>query len=182
MVLFDSDFLCFLLLDDPGVIAHPRTRKPVERAKEKIEHLISSLAARREKVILPTPALSEILCLAADHAHEVLAALTGTYRFQLAAFDVMAAVEAAMATAKAIAKRDKKGGSKSTWAKVKFDRQIVAIAKTRGVAEIYSNDEDIRRFAKKEGMKVISVWDLPDPPPEQGLLPHIDDQPESPDA
>ena len=76
-----------------------------------------------------------------------------------------------------MARRDKKGGSKGTWAKVKFDRQIIAIAKVREVSVIYSNDDDIRSFARKEGMKVISVWDLPDPPPEQGLLPHTENQP-----
>ena len=182
MVLFDCDFLSFLFRDNPGVICDPGTRKPVERVKEKIEHLIRTLGAKREKIVVPTPALSEILCLAGKDAHEVLAALTNTYGFELAAFDVMAAVEAAIATGNALAKRDKKGGAKSTWAKVKFDRQIIAIAKVRGVSVIYSNDEDIRKSAKREGMTVLSVWNLPEPPPEQGFLPHIEGQPASSEA
>ena len=177
MVLFDSAFLYFLFHDNPGDVLDPRTGKPVERTKEKVEHLIADLGARREKIVIPTPALSEVLCLSGNDAHKVLAALTGAYGFELAAFDVMAAVEAAIATASAVARRDKKGGSKGTWAKVKFDRQIIAIAKVREVSVIYSNDDDIRSFARKEGMRVISVWDLPDPPPKQALLPHTENQP-----
>jgi len=170
MVLFDCDSLCFLFCDNPGKIIDPSTRKSVERPKEKIEYLIKVLASKREKIVLPTPALNEILCLAGNDAHEVLAALTNTYGFELAAFDVRAAVEAAIITRNALAKGNKTRGSKSTWAKLKFDRQIIAIAKSRGVSVIYANDADIHRFAKKEELEVISVRDLPDPPLEQSYL------------
>ena len=174
MVLFDCDFLCFLCHDNPGVVLSPTTRKPVEKAPEKIKNLLNHLEAKRKKIIIPTPALSEFLCITANNAHEILDVLTNTYGFELAAFDTMAAVEAAIATSSAVAKGAKKGGSKSTWAKVKFDRQIIAIAKTRGVSTIYSNDDDVRRYAKKDGMEVIPLWSLPEPPPDQPLLPNLE--------
>ena len=47
---------------------------------------------------------------------------------------------------------------------MKFDRQIVAIAKVEGAERIYSNDGDIARYAKAEGLEVIRLQDLPDPP------------------
>jgi hypothetical protein len=37
---------------------------------------------------------------------------------------------------------DKRVGSDATWAKVKFDRQIVAIAQVRRATAIYSDDAD----------------------------------------
>jgi hypothetical protein len=58
----------------------------------------------------------------------------------------------------------------ATWAKVKFDRQIVAIAKTKGVTAIYSNDSDIHRICKQENIPCFGVWDLPDPPAKQDPL------------
>ncbi len=167
MIALDADFMFFLLHPNPGSVIEPKTKKPVPHAKEKVEWLISSLEKAREKILIPTPALSEVLTLAMDKASDYLSELTNTYGFELASFDAMAAVEAAVATADAKKRGNKRGGSSGTWAKIKFDRQIVAIAKVRGVTAIYSNDEDIRRWGEKENIKVVSVWDLPDPPPKQ---------------
>ncbi|MGA7804236.1 hypothetical protein [Bradyrhizobium sp.] len=58
---------------------------------------------------------------------------------------------------------DKKEGSQS-WAKVKFDRQIIAIAKVEGAELIYSEDSDIRRQGEASGLKVLRLEDLEDPP------------------
>jgi hypothetical protein len=49
------------------------------------------------------------------------------------------------------------------WAKVKFDRQIVAIAKVVGATVIYSDDKDVATLAKKQGIETIGVADLPLP-------------------
>ena len=49
-------------------------------------------------------------------------------------------------------------------AKVKVDRQIVAIAKVHEVDELYSDDEDVRRIGESVGVRVKGVADLPLPP------------------
>jgi hypothetical protein len=79
-------------------------------------------------------------------------------------FDQRAAVEVAAAPREALAAGDKRGGSDSPWAKIKFDRQIIAIARVEGATTIYSDDDDIVRFAKSYGIAVIRVCDLPLPP------------------
>ena len=79
----------------------------------------------------------------------------------------MAAIEAAIATSAAEKRGGKKGGYDGTWAKIKFDRQIVAICKVRGVTRIYSNDVDVVKFGALENIPVTAIWDLPDPPPKQ---------------
>lgn len=167
MVGLDASFISLLLHPDPRPPLDPKTKQPVKKAKEKIGYLIRTLEKAREKILLPTPALSEVLALAMDSASEYLAEITATYGFEIAAFDEVAAVEAAIATAAAKKRGGKKGGSDSAWAKVKFDRQIVAICKVRGASSIYSNDSDVFRFAQAENISVLAVWDLPDPPPEQ---------------
>jgi hypothetical protein len=58
---------------------------------------------------------------------------------------------------------------------VKFDRQIVAVAKVNGAHTIYSDDDDVRKFATKAAMKVIATWDLPVP---ESKTPLFDGPPE----
>ena len=58
---------------------------------------------------------------------------------------------------------DKKEGTAS-WLKVKFDRQIVAIAKIEGADVIYSNDDDIARYSARDGLEVVALEELPAPP------------------
>lgn len=146
---------------------NPHTGKPVDMLKERVELLIRVLEKTREKIIIPTPALSEILVLGKDRAADYLAELNSTYRFEVAPFDQVAAVEAALFTSGAMTRGSKRGSSKANWEKVKFDRQIVAIAKTRGATAIYSNDEDVRKFGDIENIEVIAAWELPVPPVQQ---------------
>jgi predicted nucleic acid-binding protein len=153
-VVFDSSFLIPLL--DPRV-------KGVGQVDAKLLHLIDTLDKQRDVVIVPTPALSETLIGAGDAAPQYLEILSKTPRFRIASFGSRAAVEAAARHREALQAGDKKEGAES-WAKVKFDRQIIAIAKVEGAERIYSNDADIYRFGRAEGLEIIALQDLPDPP------------------
>lgn len=44
--------------------------------------------------------------------------------------------------------------------KIKFDRQIVAIARVHGAEILYTDDESQTDFAKAIDMKVIHSWEL----------------------
>jgi hypothetical protein len=57
----------------------------------------------------------------------------------------------------------RKGKSTAPWQKVKFHRQIVAIAKVHGVSEIYSDDSDIAALSERAKIKVVRLADLPLP-------------------
>jgi hypothetical protein len=69
-------------------------------------------------------------------------------------------------TRAAIDTGDKRGGSAAAWAKVKFDRQIVAIAKVARATAIYSDDADVRVLAATENIAVIGLAELPLAPEE----------------
>jgi PIN domain len=153
-VVFDSSFLIPLL--DPQV-------KGVGKVDARLLHLIDELDKQKAVVIIPTPALSETLIGAGDAAPKYLDILSKTSRFRIASFGPRAAVEAAARHREALQGGDKKEGSES-WAKVKFDRQIIAIAKVEGAERIYSNDSDIRRHGKADGLQIIRLEDLEDPP------------------
>lgn len=152
MVVLDATFLVLLL--DPEVTAGAG-------AKDRVNYLVESLEKQNQKIIVPTPVLSEVLIGAGDAAPDYLDELGKSSRFSIKPFGVRAAVEAAAAHREAIGQGDKKEGSGSTWTKVKFDRQIVAIAKVENADIIYSDDGDIERYAKRDGIKVIKSKDLP---------------------
>ncbi len=167
MVVFDTSVL--LLLIHPG--AKPpfdaETNQPVERAAERVAHLAATLSNSREKVIVPTPVLSELLVHAGEATGKYLDILNNQAAFRIAPFDQRAAIEAAIAMKGAL----QRGGIRvdatdpaATRGKVKFDRQIVAIAKAEGASTVYSDDQDVVKYAKQAGLEAFRTIDLGLPP------------------
>jgi predicted nucleic acid-binding protein len=154
IVVFDASFLIPLL--DPKV-------KGIGEVDGRLLHLINTLDKQKDVIIVPTPALSETLIGAGEAAPKYLDILNKTARLRIAPFGSRAAVEAAARHREALRVGDKMEGS-ANWAKVKFDRQIVAIAKVEAAERIYSNDDDIRRYGKADGLQVIKLEDLEGPP------------------
>lgn len=120
---------------------------------------------RGEKVIVPTPALAEILIKSGKARERIVKELSRSTKFVLAPFDHLAAFELALMSDAAFTSKDKKGGATGTWVKVKYDRQIVAIAKVNGTSTIYSDDGDMRALGEREGLKVVRVADISIPRP-----------------
>lgn len=163
MVVIDATML--LLLLRPGT--KPPTSAdglPVDKCKERIELLISKLQREKEKIIIPTPALSEILIRAGTEASGQIVEYINKYAvFRIEPFDARAAIELAAISREALGRKGKRGGATAVWAKVKFDRQIVAIAKVVGANEIYSDDSDVATLAKQANITCTGVADLPLP-------------------
>jgi hypothetical protein len=89
-------------------------------------------------------------------------------------FDERAAIELADREIAAREKGNKKGSaSTSEWQKVKFDRQVVAVALVHQASAIYSDDPDIAAHGKDCGIRVLALADLPLPPPEQMTIPEV---------
>ncbi len=91
--------------------------------------------------------------------------------FRIEPFDDKAAVELADIELEIRARGEKRGSlPEADWQKVKFDRQIVAIAKSNGARCIYSDDPHIVKHGNDCGMEVIQLSDLPNPPAVQTTL------------
>jgi hypothetical protein len=165
MVSMDAGFL--------GLLLHPAARPPNDPAtgvtlvgaQDRIERLVNDLNALNERVVIATPALSEFLVLAENDGPQYLAELSSQPGFYIRSFDQMAAIELAAMELLARGRGGKRVPAPATtpWQKVKFDRQIVAIAKVHQAHTIYSDDSDVRVIAQNAGMKVISSWELPLP-------------------
>jgi predicted nucleic acid-binding protein len=168
MVAFDASFL-ILMLDEEAA-----ANQGTPRLGERIDLLLDQLSKSRSKILIPTPALSEFLAKA-DVA--ILDKIHATSSFVIAPFDERAAIEAAEMTKNSIRERDKKDPVfAGTWSKIKFDRQIVAIAKVEGVDAIYSTDPDVEKHAKKVGLPCYGIVDLPSAPSVQLPLKPLDEQ------
>jgi len=164
MVIFDATALLLLVAPQATTPKDSKGRL-IRFAKERIDGEVKSLAKAKVKIIIPTPALSEAFVRAgASAANAYLATIRKSGHFNIASFDERAAIEVALMTQAAIKKGSKKGGSDETWAKIKYDRQIVAIAKVNGANIIYTDDKSLSAFAFAQGLRAISIGDLQVPP------------------
>jgi len=164
MVVIDTKFLMLMLglkarKDPPG--------QSVDRLEDRIEKLLQDLDSESERLIVPTPVLAEFLILAGKDSSAYLEKLGSMKNILIKPFDEMAAIDLAAVEVDDRAKGDKRGGSAGDWTKVRFDRQIVHIAKTNRAKRIYSDDKDIARFAAKLGIEVLGTGDLDLPAAKQ---------------
>ena len=140
----------------------PSTGLPVAHIKERVELLIETIDKERDQIIIPTPVLSEFLILAEKDGPHYLSRLDKRAMFRIEAFDIRAAVElAAIELSIKKTAKEKRDGLTEPWAKIKFDRQIVTIAKVNGASKIYSDDEGVEKFAKRCGIPVVKMWEMP---------------------
>ena len=103
-VAFDSVIL--------GAYLHPKAAypQPVDRVPERLQHFVETLEAARATIILPAPALSEFLVLAAGDTAAYVAELTNSAVFAIEPFDLKAAIEAAESQRRAIRRREQEVG------------------------------------------------------------------------
>ena len=73
-------------------------------------------------------------------------------------------------TREALERGDLRAGTTAPRAKLKFDRQIIAIARVHQQATIYSDDGDIAKLAGALDLEVIPISGLPSPPEDAQLL------------
>lgn len=173
-VILDTTILTLFLKPDVVPPNDPSTGKPVERAAERIEHLINELAMSGARILIPTPVLAEFLVIADASGPDYLSVISGEAFFRVEDLDEAAAVEAGAAQRKALQTGDRTivfAGSRQC---VKTDRQIVAIAKTRNVDAIYTADADIQKMGKDSGVHVVMLWDIAPPPSQTPLFDESD--------
>lgn len=163
MVLIDANTL-ILLINPDAAVPIEAAENPITFAKERVDGLIQNLSKQKQKIVIPTPVLSEVF-VRTDHetALSYVERFKKDRNFRVEPFCERAAIEVALMTRKAIGNGDKRDGSSKTWAKVKYDRQIIAIAAVHRVKTIYSDDGNLSSFAKSNGFEVIGIGELPIP-------------------
>ena len=169
MVVFDSMNLIRLLDPDAEPPKDPSSGKLVTEFRRRLEHYVQELSEESRRVVVPAPALAELLVGAGQAAGDYIRILNTTAAFEIAPFDQKAAIEAMMIERQARSEGDKRGGVDSPWQKVKYDRQIVAIARAIQADTICSDDEDLGKHAKAMAIQVVQCSDLPMPPEDMQI-------------
>ncbi|MEM9359371.1 MAG: hypothetical protein AAGB04_24575 [Pseudomonadota bacterium] len=168
MVVFDTSILLLFLDPNAKPPVDPDTGEAVDRAHERIEFLIDQLSSAGEKIVIPTPALSEALVFSGAAMTDYLSILNGQRCFRIAAFDQKAAIETALSIRDAYQRgglRIDSDDAEIRKSKVKYDQQIVAVAKAEGAHTIYADDKHIFTLAERAKIKAYRSRDL-DLPPE----------------
>lgn len=157
MVLFDATTL-LLLVAPQAAGPSDSSGNLITNAKERIDGLLDALKTQNEKIIIPTPALSEVF-VRTDYQTSIqhLEKMKKSRYFRVEPFCERAALEVAQMTRKAKDDGDKRSGSSEIWAKIKYDRQIVAIAAVHSATTIYSDDKNLTTFARDRGFNVMGL-------------------------
>lgn len=160
MIVFDTTYL-IVLLQDRALSILDRQDKPVTKVHERVRDLVRKFSETNVIVGIPTPVLAEYLVRAGGAGPELLKRFNNTSKFNLLPFGVKAAIEASELIR--TIKNEQKGQPIDTWAKVKFDIQIVAIAKAENASVIYAEDPHMEVHGKRVGIDIRRICDLPLP-------------------
>jgi predicted nucleic acid-binding protein len=161
--VFDATFMT--LLTDNLALAPAPPPGAHDSARDRLDYLLETLDDERVDIVLPTPVLAELLSFGRVDFEATLARLKGLARIRIEAFGERAALECGLML------RDT-GRGRGPKTKVKFDHQIVAIAKVIGADVVYSDDEDVQKLCTREGLTCFGVWHLPSRPVDpQSSLP-----------
>lgn len=169
ILVLDTCALILLVNPEARPPNDPQTGNELTLSKERVAGLITRLSST-DTLIVPTPVLAEVLVGAGEAAPELLGKIQTLAKLRIVSFDMRAAIETAMMENEARASGSKKGVSEEPWQKVKFDRQIIAIARVASADAIYSDDGNLIKFARSLGMTVQSTWDLPAPEKDLDLF------------
>lgn len=155
-VAFDTSFLNVLFNVNVGL-------KPYQG---RVRRLVESLEKREGLIIIPMPAWAELLVglrlrTSLQNYEDVKKAISESPLFEIMPFDLMSSdilVEVTYAALKENRIRIEAQGVKQ---KLKFDRQIIAVAKACEAEILYTADRDQTRFAKNEfGLEVKNLDSL----------------------
>ena len=153
-VVIDASLL-LLVLDDSA--AAP----PVLLARERVNNLLNQLSDARTTVLIPAPVWAEVLSGAGSALEEYVSILRTKSRWlQVSPFDERAAIECGIMLKDAYVRR-RRNPKDFRKPKVKFDHQIVAIAKVTGSDCLYANDNDLLTLARQAGINAQGLEDLP---------------------
>lgn len=129
------------------------------RSKALLEHIERSGGT----IVIPTPVLAEYLFGIQGEANKIkhVELISKMNCFEIISFEDLAAIECSMLFSVQEFKQFKaKINSNETASKIKYDRQIIAIAKANQINEIWSTDAGVIRKAEEVGIIVKSLLDI----------------------
>lgn len=181
MVILDATALLLLLDEKTSPPMYPGTKQLMADAHDRIVVAVTEVRKRGDKILIAAPVLAEVLVRARDAGPGYVKTFNESAHFKPVPFDQLAAITHAGITRAAVDSGDKRDGVDDSLAKIKFDRQIVAIAKAEGADTLYTDDDRLAVHAQKQGINVIRTHEIalnlqttlfdqvvePEPPPPE---------------
>lgn len=149
MAVFDTQFLVYLFDENVNPPIDQETGDAIPRFKDRVSHLVEELDRTGELIVIPTPVLSEYLEGAGVAGPQRLEEIQNEAAFSIADFDTRAAVEQARLSQEYNESLPR--NSPEPRQKVKFDRQIIAVARVCAETLLFSGDKGLKGFARKCG-------------------------------
>lgn len=159
-IVFDTNILIQLITGpkDGTSLTAPDTGEVVYDTKRRAEALLDMVKNNDGVVVIPTPVLAEYLVGIERAQHQThIDLIQQNASFELASFDEIAAIECALLPTLQELKQMLPSQSSN---KVKFDRQIVAIAKSLNVDEVWTHDHGVYRTCRQQNITVKSLADI----------------------
>ena len=182
MIIFDSNFVLTLLRQIEFGPEDKTTGKPLEFHMERVQGYFEALDAKKDVIGIPTPVIAELGIRGTTTVQELVSQLSKSARFRFLPFDAMAAIECASIARAALEAGQKRAGAadpKEVWAKLKFDRQILAIAIVNRATAVCTWDSNLMKLCKDHKISTISIFDLQVP---EAARQHQFDYENQPDA
>ena len=168
-IIFDTNILVQAItgMKDGCKLSNPENGVEIPDPGRRVEALIDMTESSGGAIIIPTPVLAEYLLGIDKEYHQIhLKKIQGQSCFEIASFDEIAAIECAQMPSMQELKRMMQSDTAN---KIKFDRQIISIAKALNVDEVWTHDKGVFKRCKEMGMVVKSLADI-DPAPKQVLI------------
>ncbi|MDR0564232.1 MAG: PIN domain-containing protein [Azoarcus sp.] len=132
--------------------------------KEQIQSFVNAIKKARGQILIPAPVFAEFAVKAnEDEIQEILNDRT----FVIADFNKKSALECSFILRNELVKKRNKKENKI---KVKFDVQILSIAKANEAEVLITDDTHLINLASKHGVLTKTVNNLPPPDPVQEYL------------
>ena len=160
-IIIDTNILVQVFSGNPKseqVYTDPNNGDIVKDINLRAEALVGYISNGKGTVIIPAPVLAEYL-IGIDKEHQIthINMINGKSCFEIYSFDEIAAYECAnLPTLQELKQLD----LNLIASKIKFDRQIVSIAKASNIDEVWTHDKNIFEICKREGIVVKSLADI----------------------
>lgn len=159
-ICIDSNCFSKLIDDATGDIFDDKN-SIIKFPRERLEHFIST---NRAEIVLPTPVLTELLWVSSIEKNYLMEYLANNAAFILAPYDQRASIIHADVELPNIRNKNKVAGRSDVTAnRLKFDRQILSIAKRYSVDYMVTTDSGMVKDAIRYDVitKCISTMEFP---------------------
>jgi predicted nucleic acid-binding protein len=155
-IVIDTNVLVQIMQNDGAKdLIDPETDKLVAGAFERAEALVDRIDTLNGVVVLPAPVVAEyLLGIERNSYQRHLEILNGVRCIEVSAFDQQAAIECALLVTN---QEMKQLDPDSKMAKLKYDRQILAIAIASGAKEIWTHDKQLYKRSRAMGLIARSL-------------------------